>query len=67
MDPIVQISSDIQSGEPVFSGTRVPIRNLFDCLIGGDSIAEFLHGYPSVTEDQVIRLLKDAESLVTDL
>ncbi len=62
---IITISSEVQSGTPVFAGTRVPIKNLFDYLRGGDSIEEFLNDFPSVKEAQVDRLLELVENLIT--
>jgi uncharacterized protein (DUF433 family) len=62
MNRVVTISSDIQSGKPVFSGTRVPIKNLFDYLKGGDTIDEFLEGFPSVSREQVLELLNLADT-----
>ena len=47
----------ILGGEPVFIGTRVPIQSLFDHLKAGESIDEFLEGFPSVKREQVIELL----------
>jgi uncharacterized protein (DUF433 family) len=49
----------ILGGEPVFFGTRVPIQSLFDHLEGGESIDEFLKGFPSVKREQVIALISD--------
>ena len=51
---------EILGGEPVFAGTRVPVKNLFDHLEAGDSIEEFLEGFPSVKREQVIALLEEA-------
>ena len=65
MNQLVTISPEIQSGEPVFSGTRVPIKNLFDYLKGGDTIDEFLEGFPSVSREQVLELLNLAEHTFT--
>ena len=62
---IITISPEIQSGSPVFTGTRVPVKNLFDYLIEGDSIEEFLFDFPSVSKKQVIKLLKLMENLYT--
>ncbi len=55
---IITISPEIQSGIPVFSGTRVPVKNLYDYLVGGDSIDEFLNDFPSVEREQVVQLLQ---------
>jgi len=51
---------EIMSGAPCFAGTRVPIQNLIDYLEGGDSINEFLDGFPSVSREQVIAFLEEA-------
>jgi uncharacterized protein (DUF433 family) len=40
------------SGTPVFTGTRVPIKNLFDCLEGGENLEEFLDQFPTVSREQ---------------
>ena len=60
MNPVITISPEIQSGEPVLFGTRVPVKNLFDYLKGGDTIDEFLSDFPSVEKEQVLALLKMA-------
>jgi uncharacterized protein (DUF433 family) len=66
-DPVVTSSPDIMSGAPVFPGTRVPVKTLLDYIEGGESIDEFLEGFPSVTRDQVIAFLERGASLaVTD-
>jgi uncharacterized protein (DUF433 family) len=49
---------EILRGAPVFVGTRVPIQSLFDHLEAGDSIDDFLEGFPSVKREQVIALLE---------
>lgn len=49
---------DILVGETVFVGTRVPVKSLFDHLEGGDSITDFLEGFPSVKREQVIAILE---------
>lgn len=55
------------SGTPVFFGTRVPIKNLFDCLEAGESLDEFLDQFPTVTRDQVLRILEvSKERLLTE-
>lgn len=59
---IVSRSPDILGGTPVFAGTRVPIQTLIDYLEGGDSIDDFLEGFPTVTRKQVIAFLEQARS-----
>jgi uncharacterized protein (DUF433 family) len=63
---IVSISPDIMGGTPVFLDTRVPVQTLFDYLKAGDSIDDFLDGFPTVTRVQVIGLLEQVgKQLVT--
>ena len=62
---VVKIDPEIMSGAPCFAGTRVPIQNLIDYLEGGDSIEDFLEGFPGVSREQVIAFLEEAkESLL---
>ncbi len=62
---IITISPEIQSGAPVFTGTRVPVKNLFDYIKGGDTIDEFLLHFPSVKRKQVEDLLNILQQSVT--
>ena len=65
--PLIVVDPDIQSGAPVFAGTRVPIQNLFDYLEEGDSLDVFLKQFPSVTRPQAVAVLQRARaSLVAD-
>ena len=48
---------EVLGGTPVFAGTRVPVRSLFDHLEGGESLDEFLRQFPSVRRDQAVRAL----------
>ncbi|MEL6552572.1 MAG: DUF433 domain-containing protein [Cyanobacteria bacterium J06621_11] len=57
---IISVSPDVMSGTPVFAGTRVPIQTLLDYLKAGDSIDDFLDGFPTVTKEQVLGLLEEA-------
>ena len=59
--PAITRSPDVLGGEPVFAGTRVPVKGLFDHLEAGDSIEDFLDGFPSVRREQVIALLEAAK------
>ena len=56
---VVSVSSEVMSGTPVFSGTRVPIKTFFDYLKAGESIDDFLEGFPSVNRHQIIDLLEE--------
>jgi uncharacterized protein (DUF433 family) len=62
----VTIDSEIMSGAPVFRGTRVPVRILFDHLEGGETVEEFLAGFPSVSREQVITFLELVSSRTPD-
>ncbi len=67
LDHIVHSDCDILGGTPVFVGTRVPLRSLFDYLEGGDSLDEFLRQFPSVKREQAIAVLEIArEALLAD-
>lgn len=58
MNSVVVRNPEILSGTPVFAGTRVPVKNLTDCLKVGSTIDEFLDDFPSVKREQVIAFLK---------
>ena len=55
---IIHSDPEIMGGTPVFAGTRVPLQNLIDALEGGESIDEFLEGFPSVSRAQVIAVIE---------
>ncbi len=59
-EPIVTSSPDILSGTPVFAGTRVPVQALIDYLEGGETIEDFLTGFPTVRREQVVAFLEEA-------
>lgn len=61
---IITIDKEIQSGTPIFKGTRVPIQSLFWHLESGVTIDEFLEDFPSVTKKQVIQLLELSSQMV---
>ena len=64
LDQIVRRDPDILGGAPIFLGTRVPIRSLFEYLEGGDTLDEFLSQFPSVKREQAIALLDFAHETV---
>jgi len=55
---------DILGGTPVFRGTRVPIQTLFDYLEGGETLEEFLEGFPTVSRDAAVAALEEAKYLL---
>ena len=58
---IISISSEVMGGTAVFTNTRVPIQTFIDYLKAGESIDDFLAGFPTVSKEQVIGLLEEAE------
>ena len=55
---VIHRDPEIQGGTPVFVGTRVPLKNLFDCLETGEGLDQFLADYPSVSREQAVTALK---------
>ncbi|MEM1327199.1 MAG: DUF433 domain-containing protein [Bacteroidota bacterium] len=64
MKRIINIDQEILGGTPVFSGTRVPIKNLFDYIEEGEDKQAFLEDFPTVEADQVDTLLHLAQELI---
>ena len=62
---IVTSSIDVMGGTAVFAGTRVPIETLVDYLKAGESIDDFLEGFPTVTREQVLAFLELAKETMT--
>lgn len=63
----IEIDKEKLSGTPVFVGTRVPVKNLFDSLEEGESLHEFLDQYPTVSREQVVGVLEASkETLLAD-
>lgn len=61
----VSIDPEIMSGAAVFAGTRVPIKNLFDYIEGGEPLSEFLDDFPSVTKEAALTVLEMAKKTLT--
>ncbi len=59
--PTVSRNQEVMGGTPVFTGTRVPVQTLIDYLEGGESIDDFLTGFPSVSKEQVISFLEEVK------
>jgi uncharacterized protein (DUF433 family) len=59
-EPIISRDPEVMGGTPVFAGTRVPVQTLLDYLEGGESIDDFLDGFPMVSRETVIRFLAEA-------
>ncbi len=57
-DSVVHSRAEIMSGMPVFKGTRVVVKNLFDYLAHGYSLDVFLEHFPTVSREQAVRALE---------
>jgi uncharacterized protein (DUF433 family) len=57
---VINRDPEIMSGTPIFAGTRVPVRSLFDWLSGGHSLREFLDNFPTVSEEKARVVLRRA-------
>ena len=60
--PLISSSPDVLGGTPVFAGTRVPAQTLIEYLEGGETIDDFLQGFPTVSREQVITFLEEAKT-----
>jgi uncharacterized protein (DUF433 family) len=61
---VINIDPEILGGTPVFFGTRVPVKNLFDDLETGETIENFLDDFEGVSKNQVLRILEMSQKLV---
>jgi uncharacterized protein (DUF433 family) len=62
---LITIDKEILGGQPVFTGTRVPVESLFDHLEAGISLDEFLDDFPGVTYKQAVDILEAANKILT--
>jgi uncharacterized protein (DUF433 family) len=62
--PVVHSDPEILGGTPVFIGTRVPVKNLYDYLEAGDSLVEFLDDFPSVTRELAVAVLELGREMI---
>ena len=53
---------EILGGTPCFTGTRVPVKNIFDYLEGGETLDEFLDDFPTVSREMAITFLEEAKA-----
>jgi uncharacterized protein (DUF433 family) len=61
-NPLITVSPEFLSGAPIFTGTRVPVQNLFDYLEGGEPLEEFLLDFPNVSREHAIAVLERAKA-----
>ena len=67
LDGVVHSKKGFVSGAPIFVGTRVPLKNLFDYLAGGHDLDEFLHDFPGVTRAQAVTALDMAGEVLESI
>ena len=60
-EPLINIDPEILGGEPVFAGTRVPVKTITDWLSGGETLDYFLDNFPTVSRAQAVRFLEESE------
>jgi uncharacterized protein (DUF433 family) len=61
---VITVDKDILGGTPVFKGTRVPVKNLFDYLEEGDSLQDFLNDFDYIPKEYCLAVLKISEQLL---
>jgi uncharacterized protein (DUF433 family) len=59
-EDVYHADPEVLGGTPVFTGTRVPVQTLLDYLEGGDTLDEFLDGFPGVSREQAVTFLEMA-------
>jgi uncharacterized protein (DUF433 family) len=62
---LISVDPQVQGGVPVFAGTRVPVKNLFDYLEAGDTLDQFLADFPNVAREVAVAVLEQARTAVT--
>ena len=64
MEQAISRNPDVMHGTPVFRGTRVPVQTLFEYLESGDTVENFLEGFPIVSRELAIEALEEAKHLL---
>ncbi len=64
MSSVINIDPETMHGVPVFAGTRVPVQTLFEYLEGGETLEDFLAGFPTVTRNMALQVLEEAKVLL---
>jgi uncharacterized protein (DUF433 family) len=66
MHEAITRDAEVMHGTPVFCGTRVPVKTLFEYLEHGDSLDDFLQGFPTVSRELAVQVLKESKELRLD-
>ena len=64
MEQAISRDPEVMHGTPVFRGTRVPVQTLFEYLEGGETLEDFLEGFPTVSRELAIQALEEAKHLL---
>lgn len=64
MEKAITRDPEIMHGEPVLRGTRIPVRTLFEYIEGGDTLEDFLGGFPTVSRGLALEVLEEAKHLL---
>jgi uncharacterized protein (DUF433 family) len=64
MEQAISRDPDVMHGTPVFRRTRVPVQTLFEYLEGGETLEDFLEGFPTVSRELAIQALEEAKHLL---
>lgn len=62
---LITVDPQILGGAPVFKGTRVPVKSLFEYLEKGYTVEKFVECFPSVTKEMVCKVLERSEEILT--
>lgn len=63
MQEAITRDAEVMHGTPVFRGTRVPVKTLFEYLENGDSLDDFLEGFPTVSRELAVQVLEESKEL----
>jgi len=61
---LIIVDPDILGGTPVFAGTRVPVKTLFDYLEDHYTLEEFLECFPTVTREMAVQMLEHSQQAI---
>ena len=59
MQEAITRDPEVMHGKPVFRGTRVPVQTLFDYLEHGESLDDFLEGFPTIARELAVQVLEE--------
>lgn len=63
MQEVITRDPEVMHGKPVFRGTRVPVQTLFDYIENGESLGDFLEGFPTISRELAVQVLEECKEL----